>query len=181
MQETQVRSLAQEQSPGEENDNPLQYSCLGNPMDRGAWWATVHGSQNSQTWQWLNNNTVLFKKNLFIYFNWRIITLQYCDGFCHKLTWISHGYTCVPPSWTSLPLPSPSHPFGLSQCTGFENPVSCIELGLVIYFTYGNIHASMLFSQIIPPLPSPTRVQKSVLYICVSFAFSHIGSSLPSS
>ena len=29
--------------PGEGNDNPLQYSCLGNPMDRGAWWATVHG------------------------------------------------------------------------------------------------------------------------------------------
>ena len=30
-------------SPGEENDNSLQYSCQGNPMDRGAWWATVHG------------------------------------------------------------------------------------------------------------------------------------------
>ena len=29
-------------SPGEGNGNPLQYSCLGNPMDRGAWWATVH-------------------------------------------------------------------------------------------------------------------------------------------
>ena len=30
-------------SPGEGNGNPLQYSCLGNPMHRGAWWATVHG------------------------------------------------------------------------------------------------------------------------------------------
>ena len=30
-------------SPGEGNCNPLQYSCLGNPMDRGAWKATVHG------------------------------------------------------------------------------------------------------------------------------------------
>ena len=29
--------------PGEGNSNPLQYSCLGNPMDRGAWWATVYG------------------------------------------------------------------------------------------------------------------------------------------
>ena len=29
-------------SPGEGNGNPLKYSCLGNPMDRGAWWATVH-------------------------------------------------------------------------------------------------------------------------------------------
>ena len=30
-------------SPGEGSGNPLQCSCLGNPMDRGAWWATVHG------------------------------------------------------------------------------------------------------------------------------------------
>ena len=30
-------------SPGEGNDNPLQYSYLENPMDKGAWWATVHG------------------------------------------------------------------------------------------------------------------------------------------
>ena len=30
-------------SPGEGNGNPLQCSCLGNPMDRGAWWDTVHG------------------------------------------------------------------------------------------------------------------------------------------
>ena len=29
--------------PGRGNGNPLQYACLGNPMDRGAWWATVHG------------------------------------------------------------------------------------------------------------------------------------------
>ena len=32
---------------GEGNSNPLQYSCLGNPMDRGAWWATVHGVAHS--------------------------------------------------------------------------------------------------------------------------------------
>ena len=37
-------------SPGEGHGNPLQYSCLGNPMDRGAWWATVHGVTKSQTW-----------------------------------------------------------------------------------------------------------------------------------
>ena len=29
-------------SPGERHSNPLQYSCLENPMERGAWWATVH-------------------------------------------------------------------------------------------------------------------------------------------
>ena len=36
-------------SPGGGNDNPLQYSCLENPMDRGAWWATVHRVIKSQT------------------------------------------------------------------------------------------------------------------------------------
>ena len=35
--------------PGEGNGNPLQYSCLENPMDRGAWRATVHGVTESQT------------------------------------------------------------------------------------------------------------------------------------
>ena len=38
MQETGVRSLVQEG-----NGNPHQYSCLGNSMDRGAWWAIIHG------------------------------------------------------------------------------------------------------------------------------------------
>ena len=33
---------------------------------------------------------------LFFNFNWMLITLQYCGGFCHTLTWISHGCTCVP-------------------------------------------------------------------------------------
>ena len=36
-------------SPGEENGNPLQYSCLENSMDDGAWWATVHGIAKSWT------------------------------------------------------------------------------------------------------------------------------------
>ena len=113
-------------------------------------------------------------KNLF---NWRLITLQYCSGLCHTLTWISHGCTCVP-----LPEPPshlPPHPIPQGQCTSPEHPVSCIEPGLVIYYTHDNIHDSMLFSQIIPPSLSP-RVQKSVLYICVSFAVLHIGSLLPS-
>ena len=36
-------------SPGEGNGNPFQYSCLENPMDRGTWWATVHGVTESDT------------------------------------------------------------------------------------------------------------------------------------
>ena len=37
-------------SPGEGHGNPLQYSCLENPMDRKSWWATVHGVEKSQAW-----------------------------------------------------------------------------------------------------------------------------------
>ena len=42
VQETGVRSLGWEDSPGEGNGNPLQYSCLENPMDRGAWQGIVN-------------------------------------------------------------------------------------------------------------------------------------------
>ena len=49
MQATWVQSLGWEDSPGEGNGNPLQYSCLDNSMDRGAWRATVHGVAKSQT------------------------------------------------------------------------------------------------------------------------------------
>ena len=81
-------------------------------------------------------------------------------------------YTCSP-SWTPLPHPSPNHPSGSSQCTSPEHPVSCIEPGLAIHFTYANIHASMPFSQIIPPLPSPTE-SKRLFYTPVSLLLSRI-------
>ena len=42
-------------SPEEENGNPLQYSCLGNSMDGGAWRATVHGVAEADITKWLNN------------------------------------------------------------------------------------------------------------------------------
>ena len=46
-------------SSGEGSGNPLQYSCLENPMDGGAWWATVHGVSKSRTR--LSNFTFTFK------------------------------------------------------------------------------------------------------------------------
>ena len=48
-QEMQVLSLGQEDPLGEGNGNPLQYSCLEIPMDKGAWQATVHGGHKSQS------------------------------------------------------------------------------------------------------------------------------------
>ena len=106
------------------------------------------------------------------------LTLQYCSGFCQTSTWIKHGwvYTCSP-SWNPHQPPFPSHPSGSSQCTGPERPVSCIESGLPTYFTYGNIHVSVLFSQIIPPTPSPTE-SKSLFIISVFLLQSRIQGSL---
>ena len=49
MQETRVQSLGSGKFPGEGNGNPLQYSCLEKPMDRGAWGATVRRVAKSQT------------------------------------------------------------------------------------------------------------------------------------
>ena len=58
-------------SPGEGNGNPLWYSCLGNPMDTGAWQSTVHGVAKSRTWlsdrtttPWWSNFSVLDNYNV---------------------------------------------------------------------------------------------------------------------
>ena len=49
MRETWVQIPGSGRSPGEGNGNPLQYSCLENPMDWGAWWVAVHGVTKSRT------------------------------------------------------------------------------------------------------------------------------------
>ena len=52
-------------SPGEGNGNPLQYYCLENPMDRGAWWAIVHGVTKIQTpLRWLSSSSSKFQITL---------------------------------------------------------------------------------------------------------------------
>ena len=116
----------------------------------------------------------VFLSGTLLFFNYLIylfyFTILY--WFCHTLTWILHECTCVPHPEPPLPLPSPSHPSGSSQCTSPEHPVSCIEPGLAIRFTY-NIQVSMPFSQTIPPLPSPTD-SKRLLYTSVSLLLSHI-------
>ena len=111
-----------------------------------------------------------FFKFKFIYFNWRLIILQYCIGFAihqHESATGVHVFPILNPPPTSLPIASP----GSSQCTSPEHPVSCIEPGLAIRFTYDNIQASVPFSQTIPPSPSPTE-SKSPFYTSVSLLLS---------
>ena len=114
----------------------------------------------------------IFLKYKFIYFNWRLIiynivlVLPYINM---NPPWV---YTCSP-SWNLLPPPSPYHRSGSSQCTSPEHPVSCIEPGLAICFTYDIIHVLMPFSQIIPLSPSPTE-SKRLFYTSVSLLLSLI-------
>ena len=68
----------------------------------------------------------------------------------------------IPPSSSLLPRAS-----RFSQSTGFGFPASNIKLPLAICFPYGNMYVSRLFSQIIPPSPSPT-VSKSLFFMSVS-------------
>ena len=63
--------------PGEGNDNPLQYSCLENSMDRGIWWGTVHGIAKSQPW--LNTSA----QHLQLYEN-KMDNLEAIDKFLEK-------------------------------------------------------------------------------------------------
>ena len=58
MQETQVHIPGLRRSPGARHGNPLQYACLENPQDGGAWWATVHGGrQEVDTTEQLSTHT----------------------------------------------------------------------------------------------------------------------------
>ena len=152
--------------PGEGNGNPLQYSCLENPMERGAWWVTVHGVAQSWAWlKWLRTlvckakgdtsgscleklclNPRGFDEGFFLLLLFCFcfcfllyFTLQYCIGFAihwYESTTGVHEFPILNPP----PTCTPYHLSGSSLCTSPKHPVSCIEHGLVIHFLHDSIH-----------------------------------------
>ena len=78
------------------------------------WYTNIASLQNykppaGSTWLW--ELFSYFFSPPFIFISWRLITLQYCSGFCHTLTWISLGFPCVP--HPDLPSRLPPHPIPL--------------------------------------------------------------------
>ena len=91
-------------SPGVENSKPVQYSCLGNPMDRGAWQATVHGiAKDSDTIWWLKNNSVLpFRgqtRHLYCWF--LFISVSSFQLIASKASPTVDMASCVLPGWSA--------------------------------------------------------------------------------
>ena len=120
-----------------------------------------------------------FKLKKIIYFNWRLITLQYCIGFAihqHESAMGVHVFPILNPPPTSLPIPSlwviPLHQ---PQAFCILHQTWTGDSFLMWYYT--------CFNAILPNHPTLSvshRLQNTVLYICVSFAVSHTGLSLPS-
>ena len=122
--------------------------------------------------------TVFFKFK-FIYFNWRLNYFTILYWFCHTSTWICHGCTRVPNSEPPSHLPS--------HTSLWVIPVHQPELSCILHWTWTGdsflIWHYTYFNAILPNHPTLAlshRVQKTVLYICVSFAVSNTGLSLPS-
>ena len=115
----------------------------------------------------------------FIFISWRLITLHYCSGFCHTLTWISHGFTCVPHIEPASRLPlhpiSLGLPRALTLSTCLMHPTWAGDL----FHPWSNTCFNAILSEH-PTLTFSHRVQKSILCICVSFSVLHLGLSLPS-
>ena len=84
-------------SPGGGNGNPLQYSCLENPMDGGAWWATVHGVSKSQSW--LSDFTSLIVVTRKVTWVWRFFVFVFYRGerclIAHSVYLMNRGQRAI--------------------------------------------------------------------------------------
>ena len=96
--------------------------------------------QNSAfKWVYLSFSPLLFTSLFFpfIFISWRLITLQYCSGFCHTLTWISHGFTCIP--HRDPPFHLPLHQIPLGLFTAICKPSSDSHFAFLYFFFLGMV------------------------------------------
>ena len=91
MWETRVRSLGQEVSTGEKNGSSLQYSCLENPMNRGAWQATIYGITRVDTTERIKDRTGIWTLGFLTLYQ---MLLLVCIHAC-VLSHLSHVQLCV--------------------------------------------------------------------------------------
>ena len=111
--------------------------------------------------------------------SWRLTTLHYCSGFCHTLTCIRHGFTCVPHPDPPSHLPPHPIPLGLPGASALSTCLIHPTWAGGLFHSWWYTCFNVIFSEH-PTLAFSHRVPKSVLYICVSFSVLHIGLSLPS-
>ena len=96
----------------------------------------------------------------FIFISWRLITLQYCSGFCHTLTWFSHGFTSLP------------NPSGSSRCTSPEHLSHASNLGwwsvspLIIYM-FRCCSLEISHPRLLPQSPKVFCTSVSLFLFCI--------------
>ena len=158
----------------------LKFCCeLKIDLKYKVYFLKIHSDLTGYFLSYLYNTQHIWFFILFIYLiSWRLITLQYCSGFCHTLTWISLGYTCIPHPDPPSHLPLHPIPLGLPSVPG---PSTCLMhptwAGDLFHPWYTCFDAVLLKH---PTLAFSHRVQKYVQYICDSFSVLHIALLLPS-
>ena len=108
--------------------------------------------------------------NSFFNISWRVITLQYCSGFCHTLTWISHGSTCVPHSDPPSRLPPHPIPLGLPSAPA---PSTCLlhPTGDLFHPWYYTCFSYSLRTS--HPHLLPQSLQVCCVHLCLFFCFAY--------
>ena len=103
----------------------------------------------------------------FICFNWRLITLQYCSGFCHALTWISHRCTCVPHPERPSYLPPHPAPQGHPSAPGLSilSHASNLDWWSVSYMVIYMFQCDSLKSS--HPCLFPQNLKVCSLHLCL--------------
>ena len=156
--------------PGEGNGNPLQCSCQGNPMGRGAWRAAVHGVARVG-YDWATKQPPALLSGLILKHSLMHSAAPSClysvsstPQVCSRLWHFQMLFVCLDcaslwflHSWLFLVITPRGHHGAPSWAPGPHN-----RFPLALSFTSGSIYMSVLFSQFVPPSPSPAVHQFSL-------------------